>query len=243
MENTATGADEATRVDNVDPAELAKFEATARHWWDPTREFKPLHDINPLRLNYIMDHIRLDGMHVLDVGCGGGLLAEAMARSGAVVTGIDMGETPLAVARLHAIESGLEIDYQQTTAEGLAASGQTFDVITCMEMLEHVPEPESVIRACHQMLKPGGDLVVSTINRNPKAYLTMVIGAEYLLNMLPKGTHRYEKFIKPSELARMLRATGLHLQDLSGMTYNPLRETYSLGRDVDVNYLLYATKD
>lgn len=250
MAETTTGAAPSSDS-NIDPAELAKFEATARRWWDPTSEYRPLHDINPLRLNFITQRVDLEGARVLDVGCGGGILAESLARQGALVTGIDMGSTPLSVARLHAIESGLDIDYRQMTAERLAEGHQehpggtraSFDVITCMEMLEHVPDPASVIHACHRLLKPGGHCFISTINRNPKSYLLMVIGAEYVLNMLPKGTHRYDKFIKPSELAGMLRAAGLTPSDLAGMTYNPLTRTYRSGTDVDVNYLMHATSD
>jgi 2-polyprenyl-6-hydroxyphenyl methylase/3-demethylubiquinone-9 3-methyltransferase len=223
---------------NVDPAEIAKFEKLAARWWDPHSEFKPLHDINPLRLDYIERLTLLDGKRVLDVGCGGGLLSEGMAARGAQVTGIDMGEAPLSVAKLHLYESGLEVDYRQITAEQMAAEHPgTFDIVTCLEMLEHVPAPDSVIAACARMVKPGGLVVFSTINRNPKAYLLAIVGAEYVLRMLPKGTHDYRKFIRPSELDRWARAADLALRDISGMTYNPLTTTYSLGRDVDVNYL------
>ena len=223
---------------NVDPAEIAKFEKLAARWWDPHSEFKPLHDINPLRLDYIERLAPLDGKRVLDVGCGGGLLSEGMAARGAQVTGIDMGEAPLSVAKLHLYESGLEVDYRQITAEQMAVEHPgSFDVVTCLEMLEHVPAPDSVIAACARMVKPGGLVVFSTINRNPKAYLLAIVGAEYVLRMLPRGTHDYRKFIRPSELDRWARAADLALHDISGMTYNPLTATYSLGQDVDVNYL------
>jgi 2-polyprenyl-6-hydroxyphenyl methylase / 3-demethylubiquinone-9 3-methyltransferase len=223
---------------NVDPAEIAKFEELAARWWDPHSEFKPLHDINPLRLDYIDRLESLRGKRVLDVGCGGGLLSEGMAARGAQVTGIDMGAAPLSVARLHLYESGLEVDYQQITAEQMAVEHPSdFDIVTCLEMLEHVPAPESVIAACARLVKPGGLVVFSTINRNPKSYLFAIVGAEYVLRMLPKGTHDYRKFIRPSELDAWARAAALELRDISGMTYNPFAATYSLGRDVDVNYL------
>lgn len=229
---------------NVDPNEIRKFEELAWRWWDRDSEFKPLHDINPLRLNYIDDRVRLQGKQVIDVGCGGGILAESMARRGAQVTGIDMGETPLSVAKLHALESGVEVNYRQISAEAMAeeAPGQ-FDAVTCMEMLEHVPDPASVIAACARMVKPGGDVFFSSINRNPKAFLLAIVGAEYVLNMLPKGTHEYGKFIKPSELEGWARSVGLELRNISGMTYNPLFQSYRLGRDVDVNYLMYFKKE
>ena len=225
---------------NVDPAEVSKFEELASRWWDPHSEFKPLHEINPLRLDYIDARIGLGGKAVLDVGCGGGILSESMAARGAIVTGIDMGRAPLEVARLHLLETGQQVDYQQIAAEQLAAerAGQ-FDVVTCMEMLEHVPDPESVVRACAQLVKPGGQVFFSTINRNPKSYLFAIIGAEYLLRMLPQGTHDYAKFIRPSELARWTRAAGLQTQDITGLTYNPLNGIYRLDpRDVDVNYMI-----
>lgn len=229
---------------NVDAAEIAKFEALASRWWDPESEFKPLHDINPLRANYIDRHSPVAESRLLDVGCGGGILTEAMARRGANATGIDMGEAPLTVARLHALESQLEVDYRQTTAEDMAAEapGQ-FDIVTCLEMLEHVPDPASVIEACGRLVRPGGDVYFSTINRNPKSYAFAIIGAEYLLGLLPKGTHDYGKFIRPAELAQWLRAAGLEVQDLTGMTYNPLTKHYKLDpRDVSVNYLVHAKK-
>jgi 2-polyprenyl-6-hydroxyphenyl methylase/3-demethylubiquinone-9 3-methyltransferase len=230
---------------NVDQNEIAKFEALASRWWDPTSEFRPLHDINPLRLNYIDERTPLAGRKVVDVGCGGGLLSEGMARRGATVTGIDMGEAPLAVARLHGLESGVEVDYRQTTVEELAADPDhqgRYDIVTCLEMLEHVPEPASVILACARLLKPGGELYVSTINRNPKSFLFAIVGAEYLLRLLPRGTHEWRKFIRPSEMSDHLRHAGLELRDLTGMTYNPVTKVYKLGRDVDVNYMMHASK-
>ncbi len=233
----------ATTTHNVDYAEVNKFEALASRWWDPHSEFKPLHDINPLRIDYIDQKAPLNGKAVLDVGCGGGLLSEAMALQGADVTGIDMGEAPLNVARLHRHESGVEVDYQKITAEQLAErQAESFDTVTCLEMLEHVPDPASVIAACAQLVKPGGDVIFSTINRNPKAYLFAIIGAEYLLRMLPKGTHDFSKFIRPSELERWSRQAGLEVQDITGMSYNPLTTTYSMSRDVDVNYLAWFRK-
>ena len=228
-----------TAQPNVDFQEIAKFEELASRWWDPDSEFKPLHDINPLRLDYIERHTgTLAGKRVVDVGCGGGILAESMALRGADVLGIDMGEAPLAVARLHQLESGATLDYQHSTAEDLAAREPGgFDVVTCMEMLEHVPDPASTIQACAQLVKPGGRVFFSTINRNPKAYLFVVIGAEYLLRMLPKGTHDYRKFIRPSELDGWTRAAGLSIQDLTGLHYNPLSRRYWLGPGVTVNYM------
>ncbi|HEY0891892.1 MAG TPA: bifunctional 2-polyprenyl-6-hydroxyphenol methylase/3-demethylubiquinol 3-O-methyltransferase UbiG [Cellvibrio sp.] len=229
---------------NVDTAEIAKFEALASRWWDKNSEFKPLHDINPLRANFIDERSPVAQRKVIDVGCGGGILAESLAQRGAVVTGIDMGEAPLAVARLHALESGVELTYEQITAEDKAAKmpGE-FDVVTCMEMLEHVPDPSSVVRACAQLVKEGGDVYFSTINRSPKAYAFAILGAEYILKLLPKGTHEYSKFIRPSELAQWLRAAGLELQTITGMTYNPLTKHYKLNpNDVSVNYLLHAKK-
>lgn len=230
---------------NVDFQEIAKFEELASRWWDPDSEFKPLHDINPLRLNYIEERTGgLAGKRTLDVGCGGGILAESMALRGASVTGIDMGEAPLAVARLHQLESGAALDYRRITAEELAESEPTsFDVVTCMEMLEHVPDPASTIRACARLLKPDGHLFFSTINRNPKAYLLAVIGAEYLLRLLPKGTHDYRKFIRPSELDDWARAAGLTLRHLTGMHYNPLLRRYRLGAGVSVNYLVHCRQE
>ena len=229
---------------NADELELQKFSALAHRWWDPNSEFKPLHDINPLRLNYIDQHAHLPGKKVLDVGCGGGILSESMATRGALVTGIDLGEKPLKVAKLHLLETGQQVDYRLIAAEDMAAEQpEQFDVVTCMEMLEHVPDPASIVRACAQLVKPGGHLFFSTINRNPKSYLFAVIGAEYLLNLLPRGTHDYAKFIKPSELARFCRDAGLQVPEVIGMSYNPLSQIYSLGPDTSVNYLLAARKD
>jgi len=223
---------------NVDLDEIAKFEKLAGRWWDPHSEFKPLHDINPLRLDYIDRLAPLAGRQVIDVGCGGGLLTEGMALRGAQVTGIDMGKAPLGVARLHQHESGLDIDYRQATAEQLAATrAGSFDIVTCLEMLEHVPDPAAVITACAQLIKDDGHVFLSTINRNPKAYLFAVVGAEYLLRMLPRGTHDYSKFIRPSEMEAWARDCGLQLADLTGMSYNPLTQEYHLGSDVSVNYL------
>lgn len=228
---------------NVDHAEVSKFEELASRWWDPQSEFKPLHEINPLRLNYIDQRARITGKRVLDVGCGGGILAESMARRGALVTGIDAGQAPLTVAKLHALESGIQVEYRNITAEQMAEEAPaSFDVVTCMEMLEHVPDPASVIAACAQLVKPGGHVFFSTINRTPKGYLFAVIGAEYLLQMLPKGTHDYRKFIRPHEMDGWMRAAGLEMQDLSGMSYNPLTRRYSLGRDIEVNYLIHAIR-
>ncbi|AQZ95200.1 bifunctional 2-polyprenyl-6-hydroxyphenol methylase/3-demethylubiquinol 3-O-methyltransferase UbiG [Halopseudomonas phragmitis] len=228
---------------NVDRAEIAKFEALASRWWDRNSEFRPLHEINPLRTNWIDQRAGLAGKTVLDVGCGGGILAEAMAQRGAKVTGIDMGEAPLGVARLHQLESGVEIDYRQCTAEELAEElpGQ-FDVVTCMEMLEHVPDPSSVIRACATLVKPGGQVFFSTINRNPKSFLFAIVGAEYVLRMLPRGTHEFAKFIRPAELGAWSREAGLDLQDITGLTYNPLTKIYRLEQDVDVNYMIHCQR-
>lgn len=229
---------------NVDPAEIAKFEALANRWWDPTSEFKPLHEINPLRSNYIDERAKLAGKTVLDVGCGGGLLSEAMAQRGANVTGIDMGQAPLSVAQLHALESGVSVNYRKIPAEQLAIEQPAhYDVVTCLEMLEHVPDPAAIIQACADLAKPGAHLFFSTINRNPKAYLFAIVGAEYLLKMLPKGTHEYSKFIRPAELAGWVRAAGLTLENITGMTYNPLIKKYSMSStDVDVNYIIHVRK-
>ena len=225
---------------NVDHAEVSKFEQLASRWWDPNSEFKPLHEINPLRLDYIDARAHLGGKAVLDVGCGGGILAESMAARGAHVTGIDMGEAPLEVARLHLLESGQQVDYRRVPVEELAEEMPgRFDVVTCMEMLEHVPDPASVITACATLVKPGGQVFFSTINRNPKAYLFAIVGAEYVLRMLPRGTHDFAKFIRPSELGRWTRDAGLDTRDITGMTYNPLTGLYKLDpRDVDVNYMV-----
>jgi len=228
---------------NVDPLEIAKFEALASRWWDKESEFKPLHDINPLRLNYIDERALLPGKKVVDIGCGGGILSEGLSQRGAHVLGIDMGEAPLSVAKLHALETGIDIEYRQMTAELLAQEeAGTYDIVTCLEMLEHVPDPKSIISACARLLKPGGELFLSTINRNPKAYLFAIVGAEKVLKMLPKGTHEYKKFIKPSELSGFIRSEGLDFKDITGMVYNPLLKEYKLAKDVDVNYLMHVTK-
>lgn len=228
---------------NADPVELDKFSQLAHRWWDPNSEFKPLHDINPLRLDWIDAHAGLAGKKVLDVGCGGGLLSEGMSDKGATVTGIDLSDKALGVARLHLLESGRSVDYRKISAEELAAEQPaSYDVVTCMEMLEHVPNPASTIAACAALVKPGGHVFFSTINRNPKAYLFAVVGAEYVLKLLPKGTHEYAKFIKPSELSRWAKSVGLEPDELIGMSYNPLTKLYGLGRDTSVNYLLHTVK-
>lgn len=229
---------------NADPVELDKFGDLAHRWWDPNSEFKPLHDINPLRLDWIDDAIGLSGKHILDVGCGGGLLSEGMAARGAIVTGIDLSEKPLGIARLHLLESGQKVDYRKISAEQLATEMPgAFDAVTCLEMLEHVPDPASVVASCARLVKPGGQVFLSTLNRNPKAYLFAVIGAEYVLQMLPKGTHDFARFIKPSELTRWCRQSGLETDELIGMTYNPLTRHYALGRDTSVNYMIRATRN
>lgn len=226
--------------DNVDPAELAKFDSLASRWWDTEGDFRPLHEINPLRLDWIRQHVKLAGRRALDIGCGGGILAESMARADASVTGIDMAEGPLSVARLHQLESGAEIDYRHATAEELAASEPgEYDIVTCLEMLEHVPDPSQVIRSCAELVKPGGHVFFSTINRNPKSFVFAIVGAEYVLNLLPRGTHEYEKFIRPSELERWARTAGLELVASIGMQYNPFSKEYTLGGNLDVNYLMY----
>jgi len=233
-----------TARQNVDAREIAKFEALASRWWDADGEFRPLHEINPLRANFIDEHSPVAGKRLLDVGCGGGILSEAMAQRGAIVTGIDMGEAPLSVARIHQLESGVEVDYQQSTAEDLAAErpGQ-FDIVCCLEMLEHVPDPAAVVEACARLVVPGGSLYFSTINRNPKAFLFAIVGAEHILRLLPAGTHEYSKFIKPSELAGWLRRAELVLQAMTGLTYNPITRRYRLEPgDVSVNYMLRATR-
>lgn len=237
------GASEGIEI-NADHEEIHKFEAIAESWWDPESSFKMLHEINPLRAKYIEERVLLHGKQLLDVGCGGGILSEAMACRGAHVLGIDLAEKPLKIAELHALEHQLQgVKYQLTSVEQLALNqSESFDVITCMEMLEHVPDPESVVLACNKLLKPGGTLFFSTLNRNVKSYLLAIIGAEYLLKLLPKGTHEHEKFIKPSELANVLRQAGLTLRDITGVTYNPLTKRFTLSRDVDVNYLVTATK-
>ena len=228
---------------NVDSGEIAKFNALAERWWDPNSEFRPLHDINPLRLNYIDERLGLPGKKVIDIGCGGGLLSEGMARRGATVTGIDLGEAPLAVARLPAEKSGVEVEYLQVLAEEIAEQrAGEYDAVTCLEMLEHVPDPSSVIRACAKLVKPGGQVFFSTINRNPKAFLFAIVGAEYVLRLLPRGTHEYAKLIRPSELAGWSRDAGLDVRDTTGMTYNPVTQVYKLNRDVSVNYLMHAVR-
>ena len=228
---------------NVDPNEIEKFEAIASRWWDNESEFKPLHEINPLRVDYIETHC--DGLtdkQILDIGCGGGILCEALALKGGIVSGIDMAGKALKVAKIHLLESKLEIDYQLITAEDYATDhAKKFDVVTCLEMLEHVPDPASVVAAAATLLKPDGHLFFSTINRNPKSFVLAILGAEYVLNLLPKGTHEYKKFIKPSELASVARENRLEVQDITGMTYNPLSKRYKLGRDIDVNYLMHCS--
>lgn len=229
---------------NVEAAEVNKFAELAHQWWDTQGVFKPLHQLNPLRLNYIDSRAQLSGKQVLDVGCGGGILSESMAQRGAQVTGIDLAEKSLQVAQLHALEAKVQLDYRCVTVEALAQEKpQTFDVVTCMEMLEHVPDPASVVRACAALVKPGGHVFFSTLNRNAKAYLMAVVGAEYVLNLLPRGTHDYSKFIKPSELAAWMRQAGLELQHQTGVTYNPLNKQYSLTTDTSVNYMLHAIKE
>jgi 2-polyprenyl-6-hydroxyphenyl methylase/3-demethylubiquinone-9 3-methyltransferase len=228
---------------NVDPLELEKFSQLAHRWWDPQSEFKPLHDINPLRLGHIDRIAALNGKTVLDVGCGGGILSESMAALGAHVTGIDLADKPLKVAQLHLLETGRQVEYLKISAEELARTRPNhYDVVTCMELLEHVPDPAATVRACSELAKPGGWVFFATINRNPKSYLFAVLGAEYVLNLLPRGTHEYEKFIKPSELAAMCRATGLAVDSVTGMTYNPFTRVYALGRDADVNYMLQCRR-
>jgi len=230
-------------MNNVDQAEIDKFSALAHRWWDPTSEFKPLHAINPLRLGWIESITNLQGKRVLDVGCGGGILTESLSKAGATVTGIDLSTKALKVAELHQLESGTSVRYRLISAEDLAKEESgSYDVVTCMEMLEHVPNPASVVEACANLCKPGGYLFFSTLNRNPKSYLFAIIGAEYILQLLPKGTHQYEKFIKPSELAQFTRAAGLEVLQLKGMTYNPITQIYRLGSDTDVNYMMATRK-
>jgi 2-polyprenyl-6-hydroxyphenyl methylase/3-demethylubiquinone-9 3-methyltransferase len=233
-----------TLTANHDPAELARFDATAQRWWDPQGEFKPLHALNPVRLAYVHARVPLSGKQVLDVGCGGGLLSEAMARLGATVTGIDLAPLTVEVAELHALSSSLSISYLRQSAEMHALERPAaYDAVTCMEMLEHVPDPSSVLRALHTLVKPGGHVFLSTLNRNLKSYLLSVVGAEYVLNLLPRGTHTYERFIRPSELARWARAAELQLEDVSGLGYDPFANVARLSTDVDVNYLMCLRKD
>jgi len=229
---------------NIDPSEIAKFEELASRWWDRNSEFKPLHDINPLRVGFIDRIAPLAGKRVLDVGCGGGILSESMAARGASVMGIDMGEAPLKVARLHGLESGIQVEYQRITVEELAQThASSFDIVTCMEMIEHVPDPSSIIQACSQLVKPGGQLFLSTLNRNPKSYLFAILGAERILKLVPQGTHDFNKFIKPAELAEWVRNSGLSITEMTGLVYNPLTRTYRLDpNDVDVNYMLATRK-
>ena len=230
--------------ENVDHVEIDKFSQMAHKWWDLDGEFKPLHQINPLRTGYIDHHAPLAGTRVIDVGCGGGILSEALARAGASVTGIDLAKKSLKVAQLHALDQGLSIDYRCIAVEALAAEvPASFDSVICMELLEHVPDPQSIISACAALVRPGGYVFLSTLNRNLKAYLMAVVGAEYILNLLPRGTHEYAKFIKPSELARYVREAGLDVEELIGMQYNPISKVYSLGRDTDVNYLMRTTRN
>jgi len=235
-----------TREDehNLDPREIDKFDGLAQRWWDPDGDFKPLHDINPVRLEYIAARAGLEGARVLDIGCGGGILAESMASRGAHVSAIDMAEAPLAVARIHQQISGVDVDYRRATAEQEAreSPGQ-YDVVTCLEMLEHVPDPSSVVAACARLVKPGGHVFFSTINRNLKSFMMAIVGAEYVLRILPRGTHEYEKLIRPSELAAWVRATGMSVEETRGMHYNPLTRNTRLGGNVDVNYLMYALRD
>jgi len=229
---------------NIDPREIDKFDESASHWWDPHGEFKPLHDINPVRLGFIEQHAALASKRVADIGCGGGILAESMAAQGAEVIGIDMATGPLQVARLHLLESGRSVDYRQMTAEQLADQEEArFDIVTCMELLEHVPDPGLLIQSCARLAKPDAKLFFSTLNRNPKAYALAILGAEYVLRMLPRGTHDYRRFIRPSELEHWVRKAGLRMRDLKGMRYNPLTAKFSLSDDIDVNYLAYCTKE
>jgi 2-polyprenyl-6-hydroxyphenyl methylase/3-demethylubiquinone-9 3-methyltransferase len=228
---------------NADPLEIQKFSALAHRWWDPTSEFRPLHEINPLRLEWINARVPLAGKKVIDIGCGGGILTESMAKKGANVTGIDLSEKALQVADLHSLESGVQVRYELISAEAMAEreAGQ-YDVVTCMEMLEHVPDPAAIVQACARLVKPGGHVFFSTLNRNPKSYLFAIIGAEYLLRMLPKGTHDYDKFIKPAELAQFARSAGLDVDGLKGLSYNPLSKIYSLGLDTSVNYMAACSR-
>lgn len=229
--------------DNYDPQELAKFAALSSHWWDTAGELKTLHQINPLRIGYITEKVNLTGKNIIDIGCGGGILSESMAKNGGVVTGVDMNKSVISVAKLHQHESGTNVEYLHTSAEDIATlRPQHYDVVTCLELLEHVPNPASVVNACAALVKPGGHLFFSTINRNPKAYLFAILGAEYILKLLPKNTHDYAKFIRPSELAEWAKASTLAARELKGLSYNPLTEQFSLSDDISVNYLFYAVK-
>lgn len=228
---------------NADPVEIQKFSDLAHRWWDPTSEFRPLHEINPLRLEWINNRASLTGKNVIDIGCGGGILAESMAKKGAIVTGIDLSDKALKVADLHGLESGINVRYKKIAAEQMAEEETgLYDVVTCMEMLEHVPNPASIIKACFTLLKPGGHVFFSTLNRNPKSYLFAIIGAEYLLQLLPKGTHDYAKFITPAELSQAIRNAGLQVDGMRGMSYNPISKIYSLNQDTSVNYLVACTR-
>ncbi|MCY4178602.1 MAG: bifunctional 2-polyprenyl-6-hydroxyphenol methylase/3-demethylubiquinol 3-O-methyltransferase UbiG [Endozoicomonadaceae bacterium] len=236
--------DDFSAQENVDPEEIKKFEALASRWWDKNSEFKPLHDINPLRLNYIDEKSRLNGKTVLDVGCGGGILSEAMAIRGACVTGIDMGEAPLKVAKLHSLDSGVSVNYRQITAEALASEQpESFDIVTCLEMLEHVPQPAFIVEACAQLVKPGGHVFFSTINKTAKSWLFAIVGAEYILKLLPKGTHQWSKFISPHTLANDCHSNGLTVKHMTGMTYNPITKQYRLKEgELGVNYIMHTTR-
>jgi 2-polyprenyl-6-hydroxyphenyl methylase / 3-demethylubiquinone-9 3-methyltransferase len=230
-------------MSNVDPHEIEKFESVASRWWDPESEFKPLHDMNPVRLSYICSKTQLKDKHILDIGCGGGILTESMAPFGASTTGIDLGKTPLIVAQLHAAESKLDINYQQISAEELAsARPNEFSVVTCMEMLEHVPDPAAIVKACSDLAKPGADIFFSTISRTPKAWLAAIVGAEYVLNLLPKGTHEFKKFIRPSELSNWCRKANLDVKEITGIHYNPFAKTFKIGPGVDINYIIHCQK-
>jgi len=232
-----------TIIMNADPSELQKFSDLAHRWWDPASEFRPLHEINPLRLGWIDARAPIAGKTVLDVGCGGGILAESMAKKGAQVTGIDLSEKALKVADLHSLESGIEVHYEKISAEDMAAREPgRYDIVTCMEMLEHVPDPAAIVQACAKLVKPGGQVFFSTLNRNIKSYLFAVIGAEYILRLLPKGTHDYAKFITPAELSRFIRQAGMSVDALKGMSYQPLAKVYRLNRDTSVNYLVASTR-
>lgn len=234
-----------TGQQNVDPSEIAKFDALASRWWDPEGEFRPLHDMNPVRLEWIRERVgSLEGLRILDVGCGGGILAEGLARDDAEVIGIDMADAALAVAKLHLLESKLQVEYRQVSVEDLAREAPgSFDVVTCLEMLEHVPDPAAIVTACRTLVKPGGDVIFSTLNRNPKSFMLAIVGAEYIARLLPRGTHEYARFIRPSELEEWSRNAGLELSGMTGMLYNPLTKRFSLGRDTDVNYLMHFRRE